>query len=248
MQKALPNDGFATLQSDEFLLIGNVGAAQLRTIDEWAQQQARTLRQTFGASGGQLWKGRLAIFVLKDRFSFEEFTLEIAGIEAPDEMSGHSVVSNNYEDAYIVLQDIGDESTAEQASSRVILIDHLTGAYLKRGGGSLPDWIVRGTGLALAAKALRGDAYLRGLDVHAGEQVRALNRPEDVCADGTFSPGTIGPVGFSLVNYMLAASSAKFGEFVGLLTDGRDTAAAVRQVYNTDLNALARGYLASVRR
>ena len=247
MKRALPNEASNTLQSEEFYLIGNVGAERLRQVDEWAQAHVATLRKSFSGGAGQAWKGRLAIFVLKDRFSYDEFNLVVNGREAPKEMTGHSVVTASYEDAYIALQDVGDNGSAESPALRVNLIDHLTGAYFKRGGGQLPDWVLRGTGLALAAQAMPADPYLRTLDGVAAQQVVTLNQPQDVFANGTFSPGTIGPVGYSLVNYMLSAGGgAKYAQFVRGLQGGQDVVSAVRTVYNTDLAALARGYVSTV--
>jgi hypothetical protein len=70
-----------------------------------------------------------------------------------------------------------------------------------------------------------------------------------VFANGTFSPGTIGPIGYSLVNYMLSAGGgAKFAQFVRGLQGGQDVVSAVRTVYNTDLAALARGYVSTIAR
>ncbi len=67
-------------------------------------------------------------------------------------------------------------------------------------------------------------------------------------ANGTFSPGTIGPVGYSLVSYMIGSGGgAKYAQFVRAL-QGSDAASAVRTVYNTDLAALARGYVNSLGR
>lgn len=247
LKRALPNDASNSLKGEQFYLVGNVGAERLRQVDEWAQAHAAELKKIFSGGDGQLWRGRLAIFVLKDRFSYDEFNLTINGREAPKEMTGHSVVTATSEDAYIVLQDVGDEATDESAGLRVNLIDHLTGAYLKRSGASLPDWVIRGAGLALAAKALPGDPYLRQLPLIAKQNVAVLNRPEDVFANGTFSPGTIGPVGYALVDYMLdEGGPARFAQFIKALESGQDAAAAVRGVYNSDLPGLARGFARSL--
>jgi hypothetical protein len=246
-KRALPNDSSNSLKGDQFYLVGNVGAERLRQVDEWSQAHAAELNKVFSGGDGQMWRGRLAIFVLKDRFSYDEFNLVINGREAPREVTGHSVVNSTFEDAYVVLQDVGDEATNDSSALRVNLIDHLTGAYLKRSGANLPDWVIRGTGLALAAKALPGDPYLRQLPLIAKQNVAVLNRPEDVFANGTFSPGTIGPVGYSLVDYMLdEGGSARFAQFIKALESGQDAAAAVRGVYNSDLPGLARGFARSL--
>lgn len=246
-KRALPNDSFNSLKGDQFYLIGNVSPDRLRQVDEWSQDHAANLTRVLSGGEGPIWRGRLAIFVVKDRFSYDEFNLVINGREAPKEMTGHSVVTPTSEDAYIVLLDVGDEATNESSALRVNLIDHLTGAYLKRSGVELPDWVVRGTGLALAAQALPGDPYLRQLPLLAKQNVAPLNRPEDVFANGTFSPGTIGPVGYSLVDYMLdEGGSARYARFIKALESGQDAAAAVRAVYNSDLPSLARGYVRSL--
>ena len=143
-----------------------------------------------------------------------------------------------------MLLDVGDEPSEESPGLQVNLIDQMTGAFLKRDGAQLPDWVIRGTGLALAAQVSRNNVYLRQQGLAAKDAVSGIRRPEDVFSDGQFSPGTIGAVGYTLVDYMLdAGGSAKFGQFIGLLRSGQDTAAAVRQVYRSDLSAVARNYL-----
>lgn len=244
IKRAVPNDGYRTLESEDFLLIGNVSAEELRQVDQWAQEFAGRLRRSFSAGDERLWKGRLAVFVMKDRFSYDEFNLVINQREAPREMIGHSVVSPTYEDAYIVLLDVGEEVSEESPGLQVNLIDQLTGAFLKRDGAQLPDWVIRGTGLALAAQVSRNNAYLRQQGLMAKDAVSGLRQPRDVFSDGQFSPGTIGAVGYTLVDYMLdAGGSAKFGQFIGQLRSGQDTAAAMRQVYQSDLDAVAQSYL-----
>ena len=244
IKRAVPNDAFSTLESEDFLLVGNVSGEKLRQVDQWAQEFAGKLRTNFRAGDERLWRGRLAVFVMKDRFSYDEFNLVVNQRQAPREMIGHSVVTPTYEDAYIVLLDVGEEPSEDSPGLQVNLIDQLTGAFLKRDGAQFPDWVIRGTGLALAAQVSRDNLYLRQQGLMAKEVVAVIRRPEDVFSDGQFSPGAIGAVGYTLVDYMLdVGGSAKFGQFIGLLRSGQDTAAAMREVYRSDLNAVARSYL-----
>ncbi len=213
-------------------------------MNGWAQDHLKTLKELFGGGSGQAWKGRLAIFIMKDRFGYEEFNQTVNNRRAPREMFGHSVVTPDYADAYLVLQDVGDTATGDFGGLQISLIDHMTAAYLQREGARIPDWIARGTGLALAANAQPSNDYLRGLDLLAGEATRGLLDPQSLFTDGTFSPATIGPVGYSLVRYMIGAGgSAKFGTFISQLRSGKSAAEAVRAVYGADLDALGRGFL-----
>src|SRR5690606_15353467 len=110
----------------------NVPEARLRDVNTWAEEFAKSLRQMFGEKETPIWKGKLAIFVIKDRFGYEEFNLVVNQRQVPREITAHSEVTSSYEDAYVVLQDVGDTSSAEFPGLHVGLIDQLTGAYLKR--------------------------------------------------------------------------------------------------------------------
>lgn len=247
-KKAVSNEPSAFYETTDFLVFGNVSTERLRQIDGWAQDHLKNLRQTFGGSG-QAWKGRLAIIVFKDRFGYEEFNQINNGRRAPKEMTGHSVVSPTYEDAYVCLQDVGDDATKDFGGLQVSLLEHMTAAFLQREGARVPDWVVRGTGLAMAHAVLPGNAYLKDLDLVAAESVRVVLNPVDLFTDGTFSPATTGAVGYSLVKYMFNnGGAAKFGSFIKALREGQSPAQAVRAVYSADLEAVARGYLGSLGR
>ncbi|MBL8852225.1 MAG: hypothetical protein JNG89_21310, partial [Planctomycetaceae bacterium] len=245
---ALPNDTAQTLETDEFLMIGNVTAERLQQVADWSADQTGKLRKLFGEQSEQLWKGRLAVFVLKDRFSYDEFNLVIEKREAPAELTGHSTVVPTFEDAYIALLDVGDEPREESPTLHINVVDHLTGAFLKRDGGRVPVWVQRGLGLSLAAQAELGNPYLRRLPAQAKQHVGALGSPSDIFADGTFSPAVLPPVAYSLVDYMLDVGGAqRFARFADELSDGKDTATALRAVYDSDADTLARGYVRALK-
>jgi hypothetical protein len=246
-KKALPNDEYRFVQGNDFLVVGNAPAARLEEVHGWAQEHLTNLKKQFPGGSGQAWKGRLAVFVTKDRFGYDEFNQVINNRRAPREMTGHSVITADYADAYVVLQDVGDEASHEGGGLKVNLIDHVTGAYLSREGARVPEWALRGTGLAMASGASPNNAWLKDLDTTAADAVRTVLNPADVFADGTFSPDTLGPVGFALVKYMIqAGGSAKYGSFIKALRDGQSADQAIRAVYNSDLAALGRAFLAEL--
>lgn len=236
------------VKSKEFFVFGDVTAPRLKQVADWAETHARELRKLFGDKGDQLWRGRLAVIVFKDRFSYTEWNQVIHRRDTPRDMHGHSVVSPSFEDAYVVLQDVGDDVSTEAPGLKLQLVDHVTGAFLKRKGGSLPQWVVRGTGLSLAAKADTKNDHIAGLRSRAVESVRELSKPEELFADGTFSPNQVGAVGYTLVNFMIKAGGGKkFVRFVRQLQNGTTVAASVKAVYApTDLKQLAALYFRSI--
>ncbi|MEZ6065166.1 MAG: c-type cytochrome domain-containing protein [Planctomycetaceae bacterium] len=245
-KKAAPTDTYRYVEDGEFLVFGNVSSERLQQVAGWAQEHLKSLREIFGGTG-KAWKGRLTIFVFKDRFGYEEFNQVNNGRRAPEELLAHTVVTADYDDAYVCLQEVGDEATPATGGLRVALIDQMTGAFLSREGAQLPDWVLRGTGLAMAFSVDRQNTYLRDQDVAAKDFIKVVLNPVDIFADGTFSPAGAAAVGYTLVKFMINnGGPAKFGQFIQAMRGGQSAAEAVRSVYNADLNALARGYAGSL--
>ena len=235
LKKAFPNDPVVTLESDDLLVSGNAPETRLKQVEDWAKVQVAALRKGFASPAGQPWKGRLAILVMKDRFSYEEFSQTINGRPAAEGMQGHVVITSTLDDAYLVLEDVGDEVTTKSPGLRVNLIDHLTGAYLRRTGATLPNWLLRGTGLSLAMKVAGKNAFLEAMPKEAAAIVPTLVSPQDVFVDSSFSPGTIGAVGLTLVEYLIAnGGNAKFAELVKSLESGTAIGEAVTKCYGMD--------------
>ena len=136
---ALSKQTYRWLETREFLVYGNISDARMKEIAEWAEDHAGELRKTFSEKGLYLWKGKLAIYVVKDRFDFEEFSSVNLGQEAPPEMHGLARVAKTSEDAYIALEDVGDAASETEPSMRTNLIEQITAAFLERSGGNLPS-------------------------------------------------------------------------------------------------------------
>lgn len=244
-KRTFQNSEPTTRESTDFLIYGDVSAERIEQIEKWATEQAASLKSSFNVKETQLWKGKLAVFVFKDRFGYEEFNQTIHRREVPREVVGHSEISDTMEEALIAMQDVGDAATESTAGMQVNVIEHVTGAFLKRGGGGLPDWVIRGTGLALANQHSKGNPYLVKLPLEAGEILREarIDKPEDIFGNGTFSPGEVGPVGFTLVDFLLKRGGpSNFGQFVKRLQSGEKAEPALRAVYNVDAKALATAY------
>ncbi|CAK9015148.1 Planctomycete cytochrome C, partial [Durusdinium trenchii] len=231
IKRAISSDPIATVQRDAFLVTGTVSEQRLNEVGDWAESHLERLQKTLGGSGAP-WRGRLAVIVLRDRFSYEEFNQIVESRRIPTEMVGHSKVTVGYEDAYVALQDVGDTASSENPGLQASLIQHVTAAYLSRDGAEFPAWLSEGLGLYLAAGALPGNQYIKNLSGIAASQATALRRPRDVFDDGTFSPAFVGPVGYTLVDFLMdGGGPAKFRQLLKSLSDGRGTGEALSAVY-----------------
>jgi len=235
--------------SDEFLVYGDASEDRLKEVSEWAGQFIGELRSTFGIKDRPVWKGRLTIFVMKDRFGYTELNQVLHSRSTARDVHGHAHITTGFEDAYIALEDVGDEPADTHGGLRLSVIDHITGAYLQKPGTSLPQWVIRGTGLALASRTIGNSSYITGMGPQVIEALKGLEKPEDVFTDGRFGPGEVGLVGFSVVSFMIKAGGPnKFGRFIARLQSGANMAAAVKAVYPpADLKNLGNAYLGSLK-
>jgi uncharacterized membrane protein len=244
-KKVFPNADPNRLESGEYLLYGDVAIERLAQIEKWANEQAAYLRQTFKIKGEPIWRGKLAIFVLKDRFGYEEFNNSVHRREVPREIIGHVHVTASMEDALIAVQDIGDAVSETSPGMRVNLTENITGAYFKR-SGQLPDWLTRGAGLALARQKNSGNQYLAALPRTASRILHESNlaEPQKIFDDGTFSPAEVGPIGYTVVEFLLRQGNLhQFDRFVQQLQNGAKLELALESIYRTDGKSLAEAYV-----
>ena len=242
-KKTFPKVTPQQLQSDHFLLLGDVTPERLKQVQAWAEQHTDFLMQTFKTKDVPLWKGKLAIFVFKDRFGFEEFNSAVQRREMPREITGISRVVSSMETAYIAVQDLGDAVDDASPGMQANVLEQVGSAFFQK-SGSLPDWVIRGSGLALAHQKLPGNAYLASLARSANRILMESNlvEPEAIFADGTFSPVDVGPVGYTLVEFLLKRGLPQFGQFIQKLQSGASCDEAIKTVYRTDSRSMALSY------
>lgn len=231
------------IENDSFILMGNISETRLKEFADWSDDEAKSLKKLFGIREGNIWKGKLAVFVFKDRFSYEEFTRTNENAEVPGETKGHSRVTANLEDAYLCVQDIGDESSDDSPSAKVLLSSLMAEALLQRSTNKVPDWVARGTGLALAARSDPKNPYFKGLSAAASNSVKSLQSPQDIFKNGTFSSGDLTAVGYTLVSFMLSKGDAYFVNFLNQILTGKRFEDALKAVYSADATNLAIAYL-----
>jgi len=246
-QAALSSETPAEHTTDEFIVMGNAEESRIKEVANWAAEDASQLKKLFGVKEDQIWKGKLTVFVFKDRFSYAEFVQTNEKAELPAEMRGHTRVRPGLDDAYICLQDPGDVPDEENPGARAMIMSLLTEGLLQRSPTRLPDWATRGTGMAIAARNDLKNPYYRGLGVTAQEAIRAIDKPEDVFESNSFSAADLPSVGYTLVVHVIkVGGEPQYIRFLGQLSSGRSLVDALKEIYSADPPSLARSYLASL--
>lgn len=233
--------------TDEFLVYGDASEDRLTQVSQWAELHAGRLRETFGINQKPIWNGRLAIFVMSDRYGYTEFNQVIHQRGTGREVHSHSQVTVGFEDAFAAVEDVGDEPSDSHGGLQLTVQDAITEAWLRQPGNNLPEWLIRGASLTLAAQGVQDNSFVASLTPRAVDALQGV-APGEIFDNGRFGPSEIGPVGYTLVSFMLKnGGTQKFGRLVGQLRGGSAIAAAVRAVYPpADLNALGTAYLQSL--
>ncbi len=240
-RRAMPKDAPQTVENDAFLVYGNVPAERIEQVAKWAAAALQSA-QTFFDDHSQPFKGGLAVFVMKDRFSYEEFCQAVERREPQAAIHGHAVVTPDLKDAYVVVQDGGD--AAGSTSTRAELLEQIGDAFLRRFEPKLPEWLIVGSGRMLALPS-GASAIPTSQWPQVYRLVASLEKPEDLLTDGTFSPSAAREVGAAVVSSLLEGhDKGQFVKFVKALEHGTSQADALRDVYGADLRGAAEVFLA----
>lgn len=249
-QGALSTESPNEHQSERLITIGNASEARLLEIAAWADEDLRSLQKYFHVKDDQLWRGKLTLFVFKDRFSYSEFVQTTERVEIPAETKGHARVDAGQEDSYVCLQDVGDaeeEGLRGTPGARALLTTLIAEALLHRLPRRIPEWASRGAGLALAAKHDPRNAYFHSLASAAREALSQLDKPQTILDEGALAPADLSPIGYTLVAHMMKlAGEPQFAQFVGLLGSGKPLSDALRTVYRADRASLVQSYMAGL--
>ena len=249
-KQSLPNVEHRTIETDQFLILGDVPEERLREVGEWASEQLKSVQKTFGdspfAEGEVVWRGKLAILVFKERFGLTEYFLSTRSLRQSDTLFGDTVVTPSASDACIVLLDTGDEATNTTPSLRTNLQAHLIEAYLRR--AAEPNQVLtQGIGLHLTALEEPTDPYLRALPEAAVSRLRQVKTTTELFADGTFAPADIGPVGYSIVKFFSEQTNREtMLKFIQAVRDGQDFGDAMKSAAGSDLDTFGTAFLNSV--
>jgi hypothetical protein len=243
-RRTFPKSEPERIENDAFVVYGNVPTERLQEVTRLAAETLRTSQEFLGDHSAPAFKGGLAVFVLKDRASLEEFTQTVAKRELPSALHGSANVTSDLKEAYVVIEDRDDSAAQDRTSTRARLTEQFTSALLKRADKKLPDWLIAGCGRVVAAG---GSApALAAIDWPAVFRLTgSLERTDDLLADGTFSSAAIGDVSEAFTGFLIEKrGKGTFGRFLAQLQNGAVQADAFRDVYGTDLRAIAEEFLA----
>ena len=243
-KRVAPREEAKSVTSENLYVYGNLPESRLEEFSMWGEEQVASLKSRYRLpEGAQPWRGRLIVFAAKDRFDYEEFNTVLLNRRTPRGVSGHSVVSANFDNAYVAMFDVGNTDSADALNANQLLKSLLAQSYLTRDGGAVPDWLRHGFGL-LECGDLAASQYLKLAPQKAGVTLATIDSPATIFDDGTFAPEEVGPVGFLLTRYLINNGGVgKLQQLVGELRNNQNAGRAVQATYGQSAANIAQTFL-----
>lgn len=219
-------------ESENFLILGNLGPNALRNVAERAEAITPKVGAILKAPDGQpLLKGRMTIFVFRDRYEYGEFGKMVEQRELPPTWRSHfrfSVV-----DAYAALM---PPKTAD-ASIDAMLAEQIGACYAASlGKTGSPRWFAAGTGRVVASRIDGKDSRVAAWD-DAVLDVVARMPAADAFIAGKLDADSADIAAYSFVKFLMT-DSRKFGVLLDQLRKGGDFTQTFGQVYGASPNQL----------
>ena len=202
------------LETKNFFVVGNVGPATLEEYGKKAEELAPKVGPIFGAPSNEpLIKGRMSLFLFKQRYDYSEFGQMVEKRELPKEWRGHwnfTII-----DAYGALIPPSDATYTLDG----LVAQQLAGTYIASLNNP-PRWFSEGCARVaasrLAAKDPRVAAWKNGLGAAAAK----MNNPSDFMT-GKIPPEDADVAAFAFITGLMK-DSKRFDAILDGLRAGED--------------------------
>ena len=221
------------VETENFLVLGNVGPNTLKQIGDNAEAVAPKVGAMLKATSGQpLIKGRMTLFVFRERYDYSEFGKMVERRDIPGMWRGHFKFS--IVDAYAAVV----PPKADDYSLQTLISQQLAGCYVASlGKGGTPIWFSQGVGRVVASRLDGGDPRVVAWDAEIPEIVAGLPSA-DAFLTGKLDPESADIAAYSFVKFLMA-DGKRFQALLDKLRGGGDFVKAFPEVYNGSPSSVA---------
>ena len=232
---AVPDDTAEEFETENFLVIGNVGQATLKEIGEIAEKQVAAITKYLRVpETGPFIKGRMTIYVFRQRFDYSEFGKMVEKRSLPDDWYGHW--GYNVVDAYG-----GISPPKQEEYSLEALIGQQVAATYVASMGRVPKWFADGVGRTVASRAAPRDARVREWENRIPSAIAASAKP-DAFAGTTLQPEESAVLSYSFVKFLMTRP-AQFTALMNAIRAGDSFDAALSKAYGGNLTQLSQAWV-----
>ena len=221
-------------ETENFLLIGNLGENSLAELGEQAEAVTPEIATMLGAPSGQpLVKGRITIYIFDQRYDYSEFGKMVEKRDLPKQWRGHWRF--NTVDAYGAL--VRDRS--DSYDTRTLIAQQIAGTYVGSLGKNTPHWFADGSARATAAALNGSDSRVVKWDEELGNILGTMQAADDFLT-GKLAPESADICAYSFVKFLQGGGNkSKYSSLLNALRNGEDFNAAFSKAFGGSPNQLA---------
>ncbi len=228
------------LESENFLVAGNLPREQLQHILQMAETQAQKVAQMLRLSRkSPRIRGRMTLFVFQRRFQYSEFVRMVERRELPRGQRAHwrwTIV-----DAYGCLFPPGEE---DEELLRGLITELVAGVMISA-QGDVPRWFAQGVALAAVERLVRRDPRIAQWEQLLPEALAACSSPQDLIQ------GRMALEHAQVLRKGFAGALVRhrgFSTLLGQLQKGQQFAAAFARAYRASPEQMAALWIRSANR
>lgn len=230
---AIPDEKAQEVQTDRFLITGNLPLARLEELGQLAESQVHPVTKLFRHPEDEPWlKSRMTILAVAHRYDYSEFGIMVEQRELPAGWRGHWGYDGV--DAYAVVYPAGQG----EFDDRVLVGQQIAGVYVaSQGGGRLPRWFVEGAARAAGAKLDSSDPRVKAWEKQIPLAIARLQQPGDFM-EGKLSLELEGTLAYGFVRSLLK-KPARVQKLLSEVGGGAEFDAAFQRIYRASSTELA---------
>jgi len=221
----LPSIERQSVESDNFLVVGNVDRPILEELSTRAEKLAPTIVRFFRGNARQPFvKGRMTIFAFAGRYDYSEFGTMVEKRDLPANWSSHwrYDVIDSYAAFIPPRSGIDDDYEG-------VMVQQLASGYVAALGRNVPRWFADGTGYLAVVKLHRNDPRVKQWEAAIPAAVAAMEKPDDFIA-GRLPDEQSGLVALAMVT-RLSADTRRWQQLMQALHKGEDFQQAFQLIW-----------------
>jgi len=231
---AIPDDTPVWIDTENFLMVGNLGEGVLNEIAGKAEAEKKKVATALKLPAAQpLLKGKITIYVFANRFDYAEFGRMVERRPLPKSWRGHW----HYDivDPYILL---AKPKADDEYSIEALLAQQLAALHVaSRSEGEAPRWLAEGAGRTVAADLHGKDSRVAVWDDYVPDVLAQMRQPSDFMSD-KMNPEDADLASYSFVK-LLMSKPRHFKTLLAALEAGADIDRALLASYKATKGNLA---------
>jgi len=236
--RGMPGIDAQKIETTNYLLMGNVGEANLKKLGETAEAMAPKVAELFGAPAGKpLIKGRLTLFIFDQRYDYSEFGKMVERRDIPKSVRGHW--KYNVVDAYGAFY----PSRTNKYSTDALIAQQVAGAYIASLDSLPPRWFAEGAARVATNQLASDDARVKEWNALLPEAKASMVKPDDFM-NGKPNSEAADIAAYGFVQWLMT-DKKRFSNLLDALRNGDDFKQAVAKNYNAEPMQLAAAWAKS---